>query len=431
MEAEYDLFHKRVDGVYWWDIVRYDVFDKIYGLSPNGQGQQSNMFAKIVAGIAYKVAHVIGHISFLLSLPKANPEIVFFRCARNTVGDSSRDIISDPIVNLYPGRAFVIDTWQNDRHLPPLLVESSFVRFGNQDLGDIEGIVEKTFGKKLELSSFISKKISVYKREVRVYDSLLRRLRPKCVVFVQNGIQKGLIAASRSLGIPIVELQHGLISYIHKAYSYPDGVDYSLLTTQPDALLLFSEFWSKGYYSPIRHKIVVGNNDLYCERDDYKGNTCLVVSVNIYHEVLRDLVQELSSEMPGWKFIYKLHPNQYADKDTISREFNQHANISVVAAESSVKSLSRQVALFLAIQSTTVYEALQAGKKVLLLRKFNYEMHSDIFGVNNLHLVGDVAEIVNLLSEKDAVEKVPAEVYFEKFQPENVRKLFFNFGVAK
>ncbi len=71
----------------------------------------------------------------------------------------------------------------------------------------------------------------------RVYAALLERRRPKAV-FVLNSYSEFIPAqrAVRRLGIPLIEIQHGIIHHSHPGYAYPTGLQ---LSHAPDHIVTF------------------------------------------------------------------------------------------------------------------------------------------------------------------------------------------------
>jgi hypothetical protein len=99
----------------------------------------------------------------------------------------------------------------------------------------------------LGLSEFtperIRRKYDVFKWRARLYRQVLKRLRPACVL-VPNSGQFALFLAARNLGIPFVEMQHGVFTENH-----PDCLPASALDCDreplllPDSLTVYGSFW--------------------------------------------------------------------------------------------------------------------------------------------------------------------------------------------
>lgn len=79
--------------------------------------------------------------------------------------------------------------------------------------------------------------------------------RPREAVTVAGYGVPWLPAAAKALGIPVTELQHGVISSCHLAYHYP-GVAPGRLRYFPDRLVLWSEFWRSSAALPLEEASV-------------------------------------------------------------------------------------------------------------------------------------------------------------------------------
>ena len=69
-----------------------------------------------------------------------------------------------------------------------------------------------------------------------------------------------------------------------------------------------------------------------------------------------------------------------------------------------------------AIQSTAIYEALQANRKVILLKKMSYLRHKHIFDRKNLHLVDTTEDFISALNTKIVIDQNVA--FFAPFDKE-------------
>ena len=85
----------------------------------------------------------------------------------------------------------------------------------------------------------------------------LERLRVKCVVVVVHYSPANLVLTrvAKGMGIPVVELQHGMLGNSHVAYNLPQSESGNI----PDLLLTWGDFWSgqaKGF--PCVDKVATG-----------------------------------------------------------------------------------------------------------------------------------------------------------------------------
>jgi hypothetical protein len=89
----------------------------------------------------------------------------------------------------------------------------------------------------------IRRKYSVLKWRVRLYRLVLKRLRPRCLL-VPNSGQFALFLAANSLGIPFVEMQHGIFSENHPDSLPADALGYDRYSMLlPDLLTVYGSYW--------------------------------------------------------------------------------------------------------------------------------------------------------------------------------------------
>src|SRR5690606_29559594 len=87
------------------------------------------------------------------------------------------------------------------------------------------------------LDALIRRARSRFEHQVAGYRRLFDKLRPKAVLFVQNGIGKALFHVARTEGVPVIEVQHGYVGHGHPVYSYSREIDYHDQTAFPDLFL--------------------------------------------------------------------------------------------------------------------------------------------------------------------------------------------------
>lgn len=125
----------------------------------------------------------------------------------------------------------------------PLYVKERFMRFFKSHKLNSEAVsiikkIERELSVQLDFSSLVNRYYA--QREV-AYD-ILKRKAPKVLFITSPYVNMGYVCAAKSLGIIVVEFQHGLINDAHYAYhlpfKFPD-------TYFPDYLLTYGEMEKK------------------------------------------------------------------------------------------------------------------------------------------------------------------------------------------
>ncbi|MEN2400320.1 hypothetical protein GKZ90_0011055 [Flavobacterium sp. MC2016-06] len=427
IEAENNFFtEKDSEGILYWDVVRHDVFYLLYyivcdtKLLPSLNARKSKM-----ALLSTLLNNVLGYINFKLKT-SYKYKYICFTTSRNKEADKNVDFILDDILSNIHQDSLVIESFNKNtsenRYKSVFnygLLMSSYkwrlkYKFSKKmlDRYRIAEILKHEFN--VDLTSDIDAIITNYKISKSHYLLLFAKVKPKAIFLVQNGIQKGLFEAAHKLNIRVIELQHGLIGYIHPAYSYPSIIRSGELETLPDTFFSFSDFWTNNLNFPVKNIIPLGNN-FYSNRivNKSKEYDLTFIFANIYSTDLLQFVDNLLKNDYKGKICIKLHPNQLDEFNVITSQYEAYDTIDVIASQRSMgEILSVSKAIF-AIQSTAVYEALHYKVKVYLYKIKDYLTHQDVIGNPNVYLVDNVAD----LDKYDANNFVDSEVsaMFEPF----------------
>jgi hypothetical protein len=254
-ERRRDVFRLQVDGVSLWRLLRFEISFEMQNLA----------LARVP----------VSRAEMLVSLFRAARQFLFasrgYDFLGATVSSALRnfdergwhDIYFDRVIDEIEGGAKMswIDAGgfeENAKHAfrPPVFDDTSVLIlsavFGRcfPALGS-----DATFRKlsefivsDLSLPEFtparIRRKYSVLKWRVWLYRMVLKRLRPRCVL-VPNSGQFALFLAAKSLGMPFVEMQHGVFTENH-----PDSLPAEALECDqeslllPDCLTVYGSYWA-------------------------------------------------------------------------------------------------------------------------------------------------------------------------------------------
>src|SRR5207245_9545886 len=110
-----------------------------------------------------------------------------------------------------------------------------------QELGvtvDVQGLARSVYALQLEK----------YRRYRRVF----QKYRPRLVVYADDASMKGALEAARELGIPTVELQHSLVSFLNVLCNYPEDSRARAAAIVPDHVFTYGEYWTNEFRSPVK-----------------------------------------------------------------------------------------------------------------------------------------------------------------------------------
>ena len=421
IEEELGLFpDTRVTDPGWWDVVRHDVMKQIYnqiaGVGPEAAPPPS--FATRLRHLATRLALRVD-LEFRLWLGRH--DVLVYRAPR-LVHDGRRiDTGLDQVIAACPGRKLIINTF-------PHRYDRGYARAGQlaprpAQLDALERRLNGEFGIPVDLDEFVRQRLTDFEIGRRRYAQVLARVRPRLVLLNQNGIEKALFRATREAGIPCLEAQHGLINAAHPGYAYPASVHGAGRAMFPDVMFAFSQFWIDGCHYPARHRIAMGNDVFHPARmtPTPAGGAVLVISALKYHEALVRWLRAIAPRLSGRRFLYKLHPAQASSRTAIQDELADLPNVTVHGTDVTVQTLLAESSDVLLIQSTVAYEAVQAGRRLLIIPELDYATHSDLMALDGVEIVTDAAALVAALAH----DRPPraSQVFFEPFDAQRATRI--------
>ena len=387
IETGLDLFSLTVDDVPTWERVRFNAFREIS--RQRGRGQAHTRIDSDLSD------HLCGIGLWLRNAIYRNPyvagkhEVLFFGHNRRKLESDGYwwDIYCDPIheqgdldyVHFESPRLLTHKTpakTENLRYLELLDFTGTLQRKLGLRKPDIpedvvdrlkeaEATIKKELGADVDLVSKVREKLHVRKTTLPLYERLLERTDPELVVVVVAYGRETLIEACKRKGIPVVELQHGVIYDYHYGYSYPEGeTKYAF----PDYLLTFGEFWNENVRFPLPDERVIPVGYPYLEErlntyaDVKRSEQLLFISQGtIGAELSRFALAVHDDDRVDHEVVYKLHPGEY---DRWEGEYPWLAKSDVRVIDEPEPPLYRLFAESTAqvgVGSTAVYEGLCFG----------------------------------------------------------------------
>lgn len=416
-------------GLRPWESVRFDVMLKVlYESSPISTINERSSFLIRLLRFLHSLQKFIFYI-----LCHQNKDNLFFLYSRDKKDSLFYDKVFDDLYLLVDKKnCFTIESWDtysqknykygrdvipNYSHLFRRLCHVNF------DFTEVCRLLKQEFPNAKITADVLNNCYKNFICEYRFYSFLFRFCHIKKVFFVQNGVQKGMMAAANELGVTCIELQHGQVSMNHPSYSYP-GKDLLPATKiyHPDYFLTFGSYWSNNHNYPGVNYKVLGNNS-YAESipiPDVHGNKrLLVISNRLEGPLLADCVEEVLKKSPSFSFIFKLHPQQYNEYDIYKSRFKDFCQVEVVSNQQTINQLLMQCEGIFLCDSTVELEALRLGRKVFVLAEMDFESMDFIFGEDGVYLCKDVDEFLLVYERNKDVRLTPRSDLFELFD-ENV-----------
>jgi len=437
MEKELNLFHRRIGGVHFWERVRAPIFLYIFEKSASGDSRGNRAKPSMRDRIMFfgKAIVDIRRNPFLTG----RKDIVFFSSQRRTRMEDGLwwEIYTDPVAARLKLSSVTIEPGLLTAHRVPAKTKNlrylDFVEFGGyvlQKLGFGRVELEK---KDKELLATVEKEIRrrfgvLYDVRRRVKLTLVRRktmlpllkwimklIRPKLAVVVTAYGKETIVEAAKSLGITVVELQHGVISPYHPGYSYPQGIKKK---TFPDYLLVFGEYWRTCTRYPIpRSRVLpVGYPYLESRKRKYEGlkrkRQVVVISQARLGREIAQFAAGLRKVAPDdLKIVYKLHPMEI---QTWRHQYPwlSSSGIHVVGTEGDLYQLFAESVAQVGVFSTALYEGLSFGLRTFLIDLPGVEYMTHLIETGIARMVSTANEVVEHLQDLGAEAGVDNEYFF-------------------
>lgn len=198
------------------------------------------------------------------------------------------------------------------------------------------------------------------KASFKVYKQFLALKRPK-LLFLEDaayGSKLPLLLAAKSLGIPVAELQHGLINENHLAYQFGEALVEKLVPYMPNYFLSYANYWSNSVNLPSK-KIEIGNPYLEEYLLKFPKKTTrkvLIVGTGMSKDQLIRFCKLLHSNPIFSDFQFILRPHPWEEK-TAPQKYAELLSLGYkIDNQNLYESLSTSAVVF-GEMSTAIFEA--------------------------------------------------------------------------
>lgn len=403
MEVDNDLFKlKTKDGILFWDIARYIIFNYVYRELINVEVSYNTKAKKSLKKYLRKTKMLKNLINDINYFSKNRGKKYLFYINSRTVSDGKCiDLVSNDLLSRLEEDSFIIESFPrnlgagfySNSVLRLIKRFNSLIHLHQMDpaVQKVDRIVESTFPINVSLNNMIIQVINDFRIEKRYYRQLLSRLGITKVFFIRNGVQKALIAAATELKIKTIELQHGAINEFHTLYHYPPPIVEEITShiIIPDIFLTFSDYWNKATNYPVKTKISIGNS-FYYEKSTVnlkEKSDITLISADLYQSKIEEYIDFILKHCPTVHLNLKLHPNQLNEKDKIIRKYSNVNNLNVYYNEIAVSELLKKTQIVVLIGSTVAYEAIQAGCRVVIIKDASSYFLKDLFTHPSVYVI--------------------------------------------
>ncbi|AQL29788.1 MULTISPECIES: CDP-glycerol glycerophosphotransferase family protein [unclassified Prochlorococcus] len=417
---------------FWWEGIRYRVFEEIRN-QKNNEIKKDNIKQRRITSFFKKCIRTIRLILLIKEkfpfFSKRKNIFIFSNNRRTRFQNYYIDIYADPFIEILPENydySFFEGTFNGYHGLPPkkynIFYLDYFIIFSkiigkiirpfiflnkNKLIFKLKNELKKSFGKDYSILQKIKIHIVNWHLLYFLYYLLLYFKKPLQIFVVDSQAFQPLVFAAKKLKIPVLELQHGSPFRGKLNYDYSSGVRHSSF---PDWFLCFSKFWKNDLEKllPIKsEKILCFGfpyiNSIYVKKLNKKSEfhelknkkVILILSQPTVANELIDFTIKLRENIDkDIKIIFKPHPFEYKSKENILHKLS----LKSIIIPKETTSLSEIFAISncqLGVYSTAIYEGLNFGLKTYILNIARSEYMSKIIELGYAKLVSDPRDIIN------------------------------------
>lgn len=398
IEKELNLFGKRIEGVYFWKLIRLELYLLLLNrlnLISTLNNERITLFGKLV-----RVFKVIKN-TFYFSDKNNKVDVIVFENPRKIKG--ADDKYYDPYTKYFidslkktDAKYELIDLGFNGLHYEKATKERKFGEHFYYDVlkrvvykhkpideksKDLILLIKNKFFKEFEIDinffALINKHLKRFNIEYAKYFDLLRNKNVKKLYLVCSYGKEALIKVTYDLNIKVIELQHGTMNKYHMGYSFPNN---SKIPYFPNEMLLFGKFWYDSTPIPLKDSQIsfIGYKDYNVNIEKFhkgqKKKKITFISQWTLSEEIFSKAFQVAKDYPEYDIVFRLHPLEASKKNIYLEKIKTLGYVNFKISDISLVSEELSDSEFvIGVYSTVMYEALAFNCKVILLNLYGVE----------------------------------------------------------
>ena len=249
--------------------------------------------------------------------------------------------------------------------------------------------------------------------DVAVFTRYFRQAKVKDIYLVDAYSEPWVVMAGHAAGVRVHEIQHGFINEFHPGYSYPHGSP--KLDHTPDELLVWGEFWTQSIALPngMTSKVSGATRQLNDARKKAtatrNAKQILFTSQGAVSRDLQKVAISTAQALSEFKIIYRLHPNEDLSKYP---QIGLPNNFSYSHKTPILIDLLLESNYLVGVFSTTLYEGIALGAKVLVLPLPGFENMKRAITNGDVTLISDLGRIDELIQTAKASPN--SDIYYAR-----------------
>ncbi|XVX19318.1 hypothetical protein ACQP1U_13490 [Actinomycetota bacterium] len=269
-------------------------------------------------------------------------------------------------------------------------------------LSAIEDSLERSTGVRVPATRVAAEETGRWRVTHPYYRRMLTHLGTRRVVLAIAYFNQDLTAAAHSLGVEVIEPQHGVISPYHLGYSWPGRPE---VPHQPDRLWTLGDAWAEtlDLAAGVRAE-TVGCSWLPRGLDEPRDpRLLLVLSQGTVTADLAALARDVAVARPDLRVVLRLHPSERREDVTplvtgSPVEVSQGQDTAGHPGTASTYVWQARATWQLGVSSTALFEGMALGCRTLVADLAGREYLDPVIERGEAALVRDAAEVAASLA---------------------------------
>lgn len=292
------------------------------------------------------------------------------------------------------------------------------------------------------IEGLICKRYYWHKYKKPIIKKFLKKISPKIIIEVVSYETNKMIIneVAYEMGIPCIELQHGVIGKGHIAYNYRLK---SELKQLPTYLFVYSKYWKDTCSFPIGKERIIATGFPYMEEQmlrypkrNFEGKHRIIIysstdNTGNIKDFAEKIIRIMDERGIDYEVIYKLHPLEYSYDSDIWKSIKKCPNVSFIdAPNKSLYELCSNADIQVGVKTTAIFEGLSYGLRTFILHtgapdidfymgdlvRQGYAVYGKTatdfvdFLLNNSHKIESDGVLDNAFFTKSALSKIEQEI---------------------
>jgi hypothetical protein len=431
VEADFDLLRREVDGAPFWQRVRFEVHRRVLVESgtmgspePTGRTSLGWLSARLRALRASVWSSAFGRIPECDVLFAGTGRRVLDpewgwcspHCGLLARGCGVRPLVVEHHVARWGPAAPGVPTRYLDRTHAWALRERmigntiTLPADGASLLGAVATALRQRTGVSIDLAAMVRADLTSRRVGLAHYRRLLERCGARVVVVECSYDKHTLVEAARAMSLPVVEIQHGVLSRHHFGYHFPEGS--GAPSCFPDWFLAWGGYWRSAAAFPLPPERVLPVGFPRFDRELALGSSgepgragttggsadILFLSQAMLGETLSRFAAEAADRGLRDRIVFRLHPREEQGWRT-RYPWLAEAGVRVSGSEEPLYPRLRAAPIHVGTFSTALFEGLALGARVYLVPAPGIEYMQDLLERGHAALATSPAELASLVGD--------------------------------